>query len=124
MFSSLSQVLDFIESTSNSRNFVDREKIINAGHFIFSGLNNQSANQQNILSYCLQSSDVRDQPHEIKTIIYQNGKIVSSKCSCTAGLSERCKHVTAVLLFLLGKYKFYRLNKKNFQPKTLTLINN
>ena len=94
VFLSLSQVLEFIESTPNSRNFVKGEKIINAGHLIFFGLNNQSANQHNILS-----SAFRDKPHEIKTIIDQNGKIVSSKCSCTAGLSERCKHVTAVLLF-------------------------
>ena len=99
MFLSLSEVLEFIESTTNSRNFVEREKIINAGHLIFSGLNNQSVNQHNILSYCLQSSAFRDKPHKIKTIIDKNGKIVSSKCSCTAGLSERCKHVTAVLLF-------------------------
>ena len=99
MFLCLSQVLEFIESTPNSRNCVEEEKIINAGHLIFSGLNNQSVNQHNILSYCLQSPAFRDKPHEIKTIIDKNFKIVSSKYSCTAGFSERCKQVTAVLLF-------------------------
>ena len=34
----------FIESIPNSRNFLEGEKIINAGQLIFSVLNNQSAN--------------------------------------------------------------------------------
>ena len=90
MFLSLNTVLEFIESIPSSRNFVEGEKIINSGHLIYSGLKSQNADRYDILSYCLQSSAFRDKPHEIKTIINKNGKIVSSKCSCTAGLSERC----------------------------------
>ncbi|KAH0534595.1 hypothetical protein KQX54_005665 [Cotesia glomerata] len=99
MFLSLNQVLDLIKATPKSRNFVEGEKIINAGHLIYNRLENQNNDQYDILSYCIQSSAFRDKPHEIKTVIQKNSQIVSSKCSCTAGLSERCKHITAVLLY-------------------------
>lgn len=88
MFLSLNQVLDFIETTPKSRNFVEGEKIINAGHLIYNGLENQNNYQYDILSYSIQSSAFRDKPHEIKTVIQKNSQIVSSKCSCTAELSD------------------------------------
>lgn len=55
-------------------------------------------------------------PHEINCVINKNEKITSSKCSCTAGLSGRCKHTAGVLVFcnrwlLFG---FIFINKKNF----------
>ncbi|KAK0078979.1 hypothetical protein PV325_001887 [Microctonus aethiopoides] len=101
MFLSINQVLEFLESTPSSRNFVEGEKIINSGHLIYCGLKNPDADQYDILSYCLQSSAFRNKPHEIETIINKNDEIVSLKYNCTAGLSERCKHVAAVLLFCI-----------------------
>lgn len=51
----------------------------------------------------MQSSHIRDMPHEITGEIHcQNNKlnIIRFVCTCKAGASECCKHIVAVLLYL------------------------
>nr|XP_012234169.1 PREDICTED: uncharacterized protein LOC105678976 [Linepithema humile] len=47
---------------------------------------------------CLQTSNIRFTPHEIKGDVSPKG-ILSCTCSCKAGLREKCKHIIAVLLY-------------------------
>ncbi|XP_074102626.1 uncharacterized protein LOC141529811 [Cotesia typhae] len=99
MFLSINEILDHLGSTPKSRNFIEGEQVVNSNHLVYTGILNENSEQYKLLSYCIQSSKNRDDPHEINTVITKTGKIVSSICSCTAGLSERCKHSAAVLLF-------------------------
>lgn len=54
----------------------------------------------------MQSSHIREKPHEITGELDENSSNIEIKsfiCSCVAGASESCKHVVAVLL-LLNRY--------------------
>ncbi|XP_039312415.1 uncharacterized protein LOC105199508 [Solenopsis invicta] len=52
-----------------------------------------------ITAFCLQTSDLKGVPHEIKGNINKEGKVISMKCSCKAGLGSACKHILAVLFY-------------------------
>lgn len=100
---SLSEICAFTQSTPTSRNFVEGEKVLNAGHIIFCGRGNDTADGNSIhfLAFCLQTSNMTSRPHEINgLLISSSAKILQVKCSCKAGLSEKCKHSVAVLLHL------------------------
>lgn len=53
-----------------------------------------------ITAFCLQISDLKDAPHEIKGKINKEGKVISMECSCKAGLGSARKHVSAVFVLL------------------------
>ena len=98
---SIAEICKFSGSTPSCRNFVEGEKILQAGHVIFCDqLDTDSEEEIKIIAFCLQSSSLKSAPHEIKGDILCSGKIINFKCSCKAGLSEKCKHVVAVLLHL------------------------
>lgn len=99
MFLSVNVILDHLGSTPKSRNFIEGEQIVNSNHLIYTGILSENSEQYKLLSYCIQSSKNREDPHEINTVIAKTGKIISSQCSCAAGQSQQCKHSAAVLLF-------------------------
>jgi hypothetical protein len=59
-------------------------------------------------SHAAQISDLSE-PHEVKGVVVVSeegtevSEIKSFQCSCKAGLGERCKHISAVLL-LMNRY--------------------
>lgn len=107
MFLSMCEVLDHLDSTTKSRNFIEGEQVVNSNHLIYTGILKENNEQYELLSYCIQSSNTRGDPHEITTVISKTGKVISSVCSCTAGLSERCKHSA-------GNNSFLRSSLRNF----------
>ncbi|XP_046603613.1 uncharacterized protein LOC124297059 isoform X2 [Neodiprion virginianus] len=92
-------LLDYLESTTRSRNFIEGEQVVNANHLIYTGILSENEEQYELLSYCIQSSNTRGDPHEITTVISKTDKVISSVCSCTAGNSGTCKHSAGVLVF-------------------------
>lgn len=44
--------------------------------------------------YCLKTSNLKENSHEINRIVALNGEISSLKCSCKAGLGEQYEFVT------------------------------
>ncbi|XP_066601766.1 uncharacterized protein [Prorops nasuta] len=56
-----------------------------------------------ITAFCMQTSHLKEKPHEIKAKISKSGKIITVSCTCKAGLGERCKHAVATLLFCYRK---------------------
>ena len=74
------------------------EAVLYAGHILMCGVKVVSENDVTITSLCAQSSNVRGKPHEVGMKITRNGFSVS--CSCKAGLSSKCKHCIAVLLYV------------------------
>ena len=96
----INNICSFTNSTSSCRNFVEGERVLNAEHVIFCGRTNVSNDYVNIIAFCLQTSHLKSNPHEITGSISATGKIIKAKCSCEAGLSEKCKHSVAVFLHL------------------------
>ena len=97
---SVQEICDYTESTPSCRNFVEGEKVLNAGHVIFCGKTSQDRACVSFLAFCLQTSNMKSSPHEIKGSISLAGKILDVKCSCKAGLSKKCKHSVATFLHL------------------------
>ena len=55
------------KSTPSSRNFIEGESVLNAGHVMFCGrLNEQQDVCKLFIAFCMQSSNLRNHPHEIK----------------------------------------------------------
>ena len=96
----IGEVCKFAKCGVSSRNFVEGEiLLINAGYVLNCGTIDESA-EHNLLAFCVQTSGVKERPHTIKGEIGARGKILSMTCSCKAGLSEMCKHIVGVLLYV------------------------
>ncbi|XP_050497488.1 uncharacterized protein LOC126892001 [Diabrotica virgifera virgifera] len=101
----LVEYLEYLGGTNTSRSVCEGEEVLNAGHVILCGKSNSSTSDK-ILIYalCLQTSALTSDPHKIRGELLQCNsekgtiKIKSMFCSCKAGASGRCKHISAVLL--------------------------
>ncbi|XP_074097649.1 uncharacterized protein LOC141526510 [Cotesia typhae] len=98
---SIQEICKFGSSTSNSRNFIGGEHIIDRGHILNCGIvnNNSESDVYHLLAFCLQTTSLKNEPHEINGQISKDGKIIGMECSCKAGLGGTCKHIVGVLLF-------------------------
>lgn len=93
-------IFAWANTNSSRRNVIEGHRVLNANHIIKIGrLENNISGNVSLTALCLQTSNLKELPHEINGIIRVNGEIVSFKCSCKAGLSEKCKHIIAVLLY-------------------------
>ncbi|XP_025205530.1 uncharacterized protein LOC112601885 [Melanaphis sacchari] len=100
---SLSDVFKYAHCTPDTRNFVEGEQVLLAKHVILCGKIEKDDGIISIKSLIIQSSHIRDMPHEITgKLHYENNKlhIIQFVCTCKAGASESCKHIVAVLLHL------------------------
>lgn len=83
------------------RKFIEGERVFKAGHIILCGeVDRNERGEVKVLSSCIQTTHVRDKPHEIKGKISEDGVISDFQCLCKAGLSGRCKHIVATLLHI------------------------
>lgn len=97
---SIGEICVFANSTPTSRNFIGGEMLINAGHVVFCGkMPDDNSEIFEITAFCLQTTDLKSVPHEIKGKINKEGKVISMKCSCKADLGSACKHILAVLFY-------------------------
>lgn len=74
---------------------------MDAEHLILVGTSGTVSSEVEVVALCLQTSGVTADPHEIVVRItdaFRDPSIVEAKCSCTAGLSQKCKHISAVLI--------------------------
>lgn len=91
----------YLEGSEHSKCVVEGENVLNAGHLILAGKTGHSDNTTFIYGLCLQSSAIFQQPHEIKGELINSGgvlTILKMHCSCKAGNSGRCKHISAFLI--------------------------
>lgn len=97
----IQEICRFASATPTSRNFIAGENIIDRGHLLNCGKvsNSNDSDVVQILAFCLQTTSLREEPHEINGQILKDGKIIGMECSCKAGLGNTCKHIVAVLLF-------------------------
>ena len=101
MFLTMNAICDWAGSNPSQRNFVEGERVLNAGHVIKCGIISAKSvsDMTEIQAFVLQTSNLRDNPHEIKGTISKDKSINNMKCTCKAGLSAKCKHIMATLLY-------------------------
>ncbi|CAI6377479.1 unnamed protein product [Macrosiphum euphorbiae] len=100
---SLADIYTFCSATPNTRNMVEGENILNSGHIINCGYISKDLKEINTLGMCLQTSAIRDKPHNITGSLQlnENGlKVTKILCTCKAGNSQKCKHIVSTLLYL------------------------
>lgn len=97
----ISAICDWAGTNPRQRNFIEGERLLKAGHIFKCGRNSDENDSgvTSFTSYCLQTSKLRDHPHQIDGKISMNGEILCVVCSCKAGLGEKCKHILATLLY-------------------------
>lgn len=101
LFVSLRSVFTYLKANPESRCIVEGEEILNANHIILMGSTTASDVSVEILGLCLQTSALKNNPHEITGILEFFGstnEIRDFKCTCKAGMSGVCKHISAILL--------------------------
>lgn len=97
---SMGEICKFTNSTPSCRNFIKGERILHAGHVINCARQNSAGVDIKIIAFCMQTSNLKSAPHEIKAKVAFDNTISDITCSCKAGLSKTCKHSVAVLLYL------------------------
>lgn len=100
-FLSLGSVFAYLKCNQDSRCFMEGEKLLNAKHVILVGIEKETDSRKDIFALCLQTSALKMNPHELRGIFIIEDDTVSVQkftCTCKAGLSGTCKHVSAVLL--------------------------
>lgn len=98
---SIVDYMKYLEGTKNSKCVYEGEHVLNAGHLILAGKTKSTATSVNIIALCLQSSALENEPHKIEGLFKignQKAQIERMVCSCKAGQSGRCKHISAFLI--------------------------
>lgn len=99
---SLIEYMRYIGGTHSSRCVYEGEEVLNAGHVILCGkLSSSTQDKLHLCALCLQTTSLTSDPHQIKgTLLKEDGQVQIEKmnCSCKAGNSGKCKHISAVLI--------------------------
>lgn len=85
---------------NRNRMQTEGEAVLAAGHLVRVGVKNVIGESINVVGICLQSSKIRDNPHEINIKFAGSYSSWKCKCSCKAGAGSHCKHICAVLLYI------------------------
>ncbi|KAK0075193.1 hypothetical protein PV326_011805, partial [Microctonus aethiopoides] len=66
-----------------------------AGHIVKCGKLSEKNNNDEVrfIAFCMQTSHLKNKPHEFNCSVSCDGKILSMVSSCKAGLGEKCKHI-------------------------------
>ena len=99
MLLNISDILTWTGNNPKQKNIRDAQRILSAGHLIRCGINSEKSNENVtvVTAQSIQTSHMKEKPHEIKANIAKSGKIMSVTCSCRAGEGEKCKHAVATL---------------------------
>lgn len=94
---SFNEIYMICNGTPTIRNMVEGENILSSRHLIHSGYTYKDNNIIKLFVMCLQTSELRDKPHEVHGILSfisnsSNSKCIISQmvCSCKAGASRTC----------------------------------
>lgn len=100
---SLLDYFKYVNGTENSRTVYEGEQVVNAGHVILCGITEEHPDSLKLYALCLQTSALQSAPHTIEGVFDikddETCMVRKATCSCKAGKSGRCKHISAVLIF-------------------------
>ncbi|KAL4084972.1 hypothetical protein QTP88_027831 [Uroleucon formosanum] len=106
-FLSINEMFNYLQCTPGARCVSKGEEVLNAGHIILCGIKIIIESKIYLYALCLQTSALISHPHEIngsiemeklKNDINYKIKLVEFLCSCKAGASGCCKHISAYLI--------------------------
>lgn len=94
------EYMRYLGGSEHSKCVVEGENVINAGHLLSAGKLEETSDFISIYGLCVQSSSVDSLPHEVtgKLSVGSTINILNMLCTCKAGNSGRCKHVSALLI--------------------------
>jgi hypothetical protein len=97
---SLTKIITFVDS--HLRPIECGEQLIKAQYFVKYGIVKENDKEIEIAGLCLQSSNIRDEPHKIIVVLSlsKDVMITKSSCTCKAGLTGKCKHCVGLLIIL------------------------
>lgn len=102
VFLKLRSLFKYLNATPNSRCITEGEEVLNAKHLILCGVSSVQGETHEIFALCLQTSALSNgKPHEIcgKLLVKDSSvEIQAFTCTCKAGMSGTCKHISATLM--------------------------
>lgn len=119
---SLLDVMEYLGGTKNSRCIYEGEAILNSGHIVLCGKSGSDENHISVYALVLQTSAISSDPHTIQgqlITICDKVKVGKWSCSCKAGNSGHCKHISGVLIKCTRCIMF---QKKRYHAKTIEHI--
>lgn len=101
MYISEAEICLWGDTNPSKRNYIEGKKIASAGHIVQCGKigNDSCRDEVKFVAFCVQTSNLKDKPHEINGILSSDCKILSMVCTCKAGLGEKCKHIFGTLFY-------------------------
>lgn len=117
--------MKYLGGSEHSKCVVEGENVLNAGHLILAGKIQETScsNFIDVYGLCLQSSALDSNPHEItgRLSIASSVKIINMLCSCKAGNSGKCKHISAFLIRIIRcvvkfQHNSFRGNFNHYLP--------
>ncbi|KAJ8686145.1 hypothetical protein QAD02_021939 [Eretmocerus hayati] len=117
----ISDLVDHVgKPEEGSQKYVEGQRVANANHLMYVGITAESEEKIDLLGLCLQTTDFFGTPRELNfTIVFEKDsekREITSKCSCAGGALGICKHVMAMLIYLI------RTKKENIDKATCTDI--
>lgn len=94
---------DVVEYLGDSiRPLKEGSNLYKCGHVLNVGVTNVKEQTVDVHFEVIQSSSPKGLPHQVKiTVVTGDISKWNAKCSCKAGLGEKCKHIFATLLSVL-----------------------
>ncbi|KAK0170632.1 hypothetical protein PV328_008459 [Microctonus aethiopoides] len=101
MYISEQEICRWGQTNPCKRNYIKGKKIASVEHIMKSGELNGINNNDEVrfVAFCMQTSHLKNKPHEINCSVSCDGKILSMVCTCKAGLGEKCKHIFGTLFY-------------------------
>ncbi|KAH6935841.1 hypothetical protein HPB50_010804 [Hyalomma asiaticum] len=95
---SLQAILSLANETQRCVN--EGEATFSAGHVVCCGIKSSTDTEVSVESLCLQTSAIKGPPHCVNVTVRQDTGSVKGTCTCKAGLSGKCKHFFATVIYL------------------------
>jgi hypothetical protein len=118
-FLKVTQNFSLFRGNSRKQMCREGEEVLCAKLLILCGVTKVVETRHEIFGLCLQTSALSSAPHEIKgqlSVEDNNVKVDNFSCSCKAGLSGTCKHISVCLLHCSRLYTFFVMSGKSSWP--------
>jgi hypothetical protein len=107
-FLRLATIFKYLEASADSRCVVEGEGVLLGKLLLLCGVTKIVDNRYSVAGLCLQTSALKSAPHKINGELQLTGcevEIHRFTCTCKAGLSGTCKHISACLFYCVRLYK-------------------
>jgi uncharacterized Zn finger protein len=101
---SYEEMISYLGGNTVARNIIEGEEVLKAGLVVVVGTRGKTEDKVEVMGLVLQTSGLTKEPVQVTGLLSfdEDNRLSVRKmsCTCKAGMSERCKHVGAVLWYL------------------------